>query len=105
MEPFTSTRDEGWYEPLDLPYIRDMADKVLGPIIDHWFRPRFVGLEKLPTRGPLILAANHSGNALPHDAVVLDATNLGVDESLLTGESVPVRKVAWDGVASSGMRW
>ena len=29
---------------------------------------------------------------MPADGVVLSATNLSVDESLLTGESVPVRK-------------
>jgi len=32
------------------------------------------------------------GERIPADAVVLDATGLVVDESLLTGESVPVRK-------------
>src|SRR5262249_50935678 len=35
---------------------------------------------------------------VPADAVVLTCTNLSTDESLLTGESVPVRKIAWDGV-------
>ncbi len=38
------------------------------------------------------------GDRVPADAVLLSANNLLVDESLLTGESVPVRKVAWDGV-------
>ena len=37
------------------------------------------------------------GDRVPADAVVLACTNLAVDESLLTGESVPVGKVAWDG--------
>ena len=32
------------------------------------------------------------GDRVPADALVLDATNLTVDESALTGESVPVRK-------------
>ena len=34
------------------------------------------------------------GDRVPADALVLSATNLSVDESLLTGESVPVRKTA-----------
>ncbi|MGC9023062.1 MAG: cation-transporting P-type ATPase, partial [Dissulfurimicrobium sp.] len=33
------------------------------------------------------------GDRVPADAVVLRAVNLAVDESLLTGESMPVRKV------------
>jgi Ca2+-transporting ATPase len=37
------------------------------------------------------------GDRVPSDATLLVATNLSVDESLLTGESVPVRKKAWDG--------
>ncbi len=36
------------------------------------------------------------GDRVPADALVLSATNLSVDESLLTGESVPVRKIAAD---------
>ena len=35
------------------------------------------------------------GDRVAADAVVLDATTLSADESLLTGESVPVRKVAF----------
>jgi len=64
----------GPWEPLDLEYLRDFAAKVFIPILDHWFRPKLIGAEKIPDRGPLILAANHSGNAFPHDAVVFDAT-------------------------------
>jgi Ca2+-transporting ATPase len=41
-------------------------------------------------RGDTLLLAE--GDRVPADAVVLDTTNLSVDESLLTGESVPVRK-------------
>jgi P-type Ca2+ transporter type 2C len=36
------------------------------------------------------------GDRVPADALVLSATNLSIDESLLTGESVPVRKIAVD---------
>jgi P-type Ca2+ transporter type 2C len=37
------------------------------------------------------------GDRVPADAVVLSCNDLMVDESLLTGESLPVRKIAWDG--------
>jgi Ca2+-transporting ATPase len=45
--------------------------------------------------GDIVLLAE--GDRVPADAVVLDCVNLSVDESLLTGESVPVRKLPWDG--------
>ena len=37
------------------------------------------------------------GDRVPADATILTTTNFSVDESLLTGESVPVRKKAWSG--------
>ena len=40
------------------------------------------------------------GDRVPADAVLLSSVSLSVDESLLTGESAPVRKVAWDGAMS-----
>ncbi len=43
-------------------------------------------------RGDLLLLAE--GDRVPADAVVTDCLTLSVDESLLTGESVPVRKIA-----------
>jgi Ca2+-transporting ATPase len=42
------------------------------------------------------------GDRVPADAVLLSGSNLNVDESLLTGESVPVRKRAWDGRLEMG---
>ena len=42
------------------------------------------------------------GDRVPADAVLLSGMNLSVDESLLTGESVPVRKKAWDGFQAMG---
>ena len=43
-------------------------------------------------KGDLIILAE--GDRVPADARVLSSTNLSTDESLLTGESVPVRKTA-----------
>jgi len=42
------------------------------------------------------------GDRVPADSVVLACRSLSADESLLTGESVPVRKSLWDGVAIIG---
>ncbi|MBW6440751.1 cation-translocating P-type ATPase [Patescibacteria group bacterium] len=38
----------------------------------------------------------HEGDRVPADAVVLNSSNLLIDESLLTGESLAVRKSAWN---------
>src|SRR5512135_1840984 len=45
-------------------------------------------------RGDILLVAE--GDRVPADAVLLTSSNTMADESLLTGESVPVRKTAWD---------
>lgn len=42
------------------------------------------------------------GDRVPADAVVLNSVNLSVDESLLTGESEPVKKYFWDGCTQPG---
>jgi len=64
---------ETW-EPFDPEFSRMMMDEVLGPMLDHYFRPVIFGRENLPAEGPAVLAANHSGNAFPYDAIILDAT-------------------------------
>lgn len=46
-------------------------------------------------RGDLLILTE--GDRVPADAAVLSCNDLMVDESLLTGESLPVRKSAWDG--------
>ncbi|HEX7592748.1 MAG TPA: cation-transporting P-type ATPase, partial [Anaerolineae bacterium] len=51
-------------------------------------------------RGDMVVLAE--GDRVPADAVIRICTNLSVDESLLTGESVAVRKVHWDGVMELG---
>lgn len=57
-------------------------------------RKRIAGREVVPD--DLVVLAE--GDRVPADAVVLSCNNLSTDESLLTGESVPVRKIPWDGV-------
>lgn len=43
-------------------------------------------------RGDILVVSE--GDRVPADAVILSCVNLSTDESLLTGESVPVRKIA-----------
>jgi P-type Ca2+ transporter type 2C len=52
-------------------------------------------------RGDFVMVSE--GDRVPADAVLLQGTNLAVDESLLTGESVPVRKVAASGPIEIGL--
>lgn len=51
-------------------------------------------------RGDIVLVSE--GDRVPADAVLLEGINLTVDESLLTGESVPVRKTPAAGLAEIG---
>jgi len=55
--------------------------------------------ERIPgrevVRGDLVVISE--GDRVPADGAVLSSLNLAVDESLLTGESVPVGKRDWDG--------
>ena len=56
-------------------------------------RRRIAGREVV--RGDLVVLAE--GDRIPADGLVLESRNLTADESLLTGESVPVRKAAAQG--------
>ncbi|MCF8239360.1 MAG: cation-translocating P-type ATPase [Saprospiraceae bacterium] len=56
-------------------------------------RVRIAGHAVVP--GDLLVL--YEGDRIPADARVLENTNLSLDESLLTGESIPVRKTKWDG--------
>jgi Ca2+-transporting ATPase len=63
-------------------------------VIRNGLQQRIPGREVV--RDDIILISE--GDRVPADAVLLTVTNVNVDESLLTGESVPVRKIAWDGL-------
>ena len=67
------SRSASRYEPFDPSYTRGLVEQVLRPMIEDYFRSRIFGAHRLPDRGPLILAANHSGNDFPYDGMVLDA--------------------------------
>lgn len=64
-------RIEGHY---DEKFSKAIASEVL-PFLKVYFRPRFIGFEKMPERSnpqrPLIYASNHSGMAFPWDAMVM----------------------------------
>jgi len=61
------------FDPIDWDYMRSLIDEVYGDVVSRYFRARLIGADKLPERGPLIVAPNHSGNAFPHDGIALDA--------------------------------
>jgi Ca2+-transporting ATPase len=56
-------------------------------------RKRIAGRDVVPD--DLIVLAE--GDRVPADSVIISCNGLSTDESLLTGESVPVRKAIWDG--------
>ena len=62
-------------------------------------RQRVAGREVVP--GDILVLSE--GDRVPADAALFSATNLTVDESLLTGESVPVRKQAEGASTKPGM--
>jgi P-type Ca2+ transporter type 2C len=59
-------------------------------VIREGQRQRIAGREVV--RGDILVLSE--GDRVPADAIVLSCSNLSTDESLLTGESLPVRKVA-----------
>jgi Ca2+-transporting ATPase len=63
-------------------------------VIRDGMRHRIPGREVV--RGDIVVL--NEGDRVPADALVLTSAALEADESLLTGEAVPVRKVAWNGV-------
>jgi len=51
-------------------------------------------------RGDIVILSE--GDRVPSDSILMSATNLTANESLLTGESVPARKIKWDGMLEPG---
>jgi Ca2+-transporting ATPase len=72
-----------------LEALRDLSSP-RAQVIRDGSRQRIAGREVV--RGDIIMLAE--GDRVPADALVLECTNLSTDESLLTGESLAVRKVA-----------
>ena len=59
-------------DPFDPVWCRRMVREVLEPVACSYFRARVVGAERIPAFGPVVLAANHSGNSFPYDGIILD---------------------------------
>ena len=78
-----------------LEALRDMTSP-RALVIRDGVRRRIPGREVV--RGDAVVLLE--GDRVPADAVLAAASNLLVDESLLTGESVPVRKSPGDGAAA-----
>ena len=76
-----------------LDALKDMASP-RALVIRDGVETRIAGIEVV-TDDIIVL---QEGDRVPADATVLNSINLHVDESLLTGEPVPVRKNEWDGV-------
>lgn len=72
-----------------LEALRDLSSPRASVIRDGE-KQRISGREVV--RGDFLILAE--GDRVPADAVLFSSTNLTADESLLTGESIPVRKVA-----------
>ena len=62
-------------------------------VIRDGIEKRIAGAEVV--RGDLVILAE--GDRVPADAILLSAHDLQCDESLLTGEAVPVRKIVSPG--------
>ncbi len=59
-------------DPIGLdPVVADMVWHVVNYLYYEYFRCEVEGIENVPTSGPVLLAANHGGAALPYDAVML----------------------------------
>jgi P-type Ca2+ transporter type 2C len=79
-----------------LDALKDMASP-RALVIRNGIEIRIAGFEVV-TEDIIVL---QEGDRVPADATVLQSVNLLADESLLTGEPVPVRKRDWDKVESN----
>lgn len=61
------------HDPIEWDYITSLVRGFIGDVVERYFRAELIGADKIPDEGPCILAPNHSGNAFPHDGVILDA--------------------------------
>jgi P-type Ca2+ transporter type 2C len=75
-----------------LEALRDMASP-RALVVRDGRRTRIPGRDVVT--GDIVVLSE--GDRVPADATILQSSHLAVDESLLTGESVPVRKTTWDG--------
>jgi len=75
-----------------LEALRDLASP-RALVVRDGARIRVAGRELV--RDDLIVLTE--GDRVPADAKILQVSHLAADESLVTGESLPVRKSAWDG--------
>lgn len=59
-------------DPIGLdPVVSEMVWHVVNHLYFEYFRVEVEGIENIPTTGPVLLAANHGGAALPYDAAML----------------------------------
>lgn len=59
-------------DPIGLdPVVTEMVWHVLNYLYYEYFRVEVEGIENIPADGPVLLAANHGGAALPYDAAML----------------------------------
>ena len=80
-----------------LEALRDLSSPRALVIRDREQR-RIAGREVV--RGDILVLKE--GDRVPADALLLSCVNFSVDESLLTGESVPVRKIAGESIMDMG---
>jgi 1-acyl-sn-glycerol-3-phosphate acyltransferase len=59
--------DDYGYDPVAAGWM----SRVLEALYRVWWRVDVVNLERVPTRGPVMLVANHGGTLLPYDALMV----------------------------------
>jgi 1-acyl-sn-glycerol-3-phosphate acyltransferase len=71
---FLRRRLIGDYEIDEFGFDRDLTETVLAPVArflhQRWWRIDWVGMENVPSEGPVLLVSNHAGT-LPWDAIML----------------------------------